>query len=189
MPITLPGSPTVGQQINVGSSVYTYNGQGWAINAVDPGYATTQYVDSDYLYVARLNTSAVNIGLNSDIIFESVQQQKNIAYNAATGLFTLTAGKMYEIRASLSFGGYTDPNAWMVIVFVNSANTSPMTPRVAMVGQPENRNTNESNRKDCSFLFSPTATSDFKFRVVESSGHLCSIRAAGLSSLLIKSIR
>lgn len=52
----------------------------------------------DYLNIAQNNTNTTN--LNNFILFDTVLSG-NIPYNAATGFFTLTAGKTYKLSASL----------------------------------------------------------------------------------------
>ncbi|MEQ1849704.1 MAG: hypothetical protein ABL890_03895 [Candidatus Peribacteraceae bacterium] len=58
----------------------------------------------DYVNVIRTGTNQTGIGAGSGVIFNTVVGG-NIPYNTTTGVFTLTAGKTYELDATLQMRG------------------------------------------------------------------------------------
>ncbi|MBL7747364.1 MAG: hypothetical protein JNM19_08065 [Chitinophagaceae bacterium] len=92
--LTASGTPTA-----AGVHTYTIN------TTPNCNFSATTYgviAKGDYIMVKR--STAQSVGSNTDIIYNTVVGG-NIPYNTSTGVFTLTAGKVYRITFQGGFGG------------------------------------------------------------------------------------
>ncbi len=168
--VTIQGAN--GVSIN-GSSTLAFTGQwdGAIIQSNGVNYAVIgkpgvsgQMVD--YARVSR--TTNQTLALNGDVLFNSAVQG-NIPYNPATGIFTLSVGKTYALKAGLKTRANTT-SGYVVYQWVNVANT-PLTGGTEGVDMQVQTALNEGSGAIASAIFTPsTLNTQVKVRVTGTFG-------------------
>jgi hypothetical protein len=131
------------------------------------GFSPSTGQTVDYLKVKRTSTSQV-LALNTDILFNS-SQTGNIPYNPATGLATLSAGKLYRIKSRLVArnDGTGTTGRYILYDILTSANTAlpsaaNSTTGVQFLATSAN---NEGGGSEATADFLPTVNTDIKIRI------------------------
>ncbi|HYH75493.1 MAG TPA: collagen-like protein [Candidatus Saccharimonadales bacterium] len=129
----------------------------------------------DYINVNRRN-SDLTVANGNDLIFNNVVSG-NIPYNTTSGVFTLTAGKTYQLTANPSFINFTDTaGGYIQYDWVDSGTNNALIPSASGTSIPVNRNASEMDATVAGFIYTPTSNQTIKLRVTGSSG------SAGLRS-------
>jgi hypothetical protein len=121
---------------------------------------------NDYLYVTRNTNQTIGGGswANQDVVFNNSVYSVGIPYAIASGLASLTGGKVYRITARLAW------NAAAVYLFqyscYDSANMQ-IGPTVEIV-QPTNGSNNISDGT-LDFIYAPVANIDVKIRMTNNT--------------------
>lgn len=116
--ITIAANQSV-QLINTGLTA----GATWEVLGYNTTSTTGQTCVPDYIFVRP--SSALLLSANTDVIFGNVLAQSGILYNSSTGVYTLTAGKTYELTAAL-YGTNADSNGFTEFYWVNASNNTPL---------------------------------------------------------------
>jgi len=160
-------------------------------NVIVNGQPTTYgVVNPDYINAGRITSDQTGAGQGSDIIFNYAPVSSGISLNTSTGVFTLTAGKTYQLFAELSFSNFSDTaNGYEIYDWVDATtNTRLSTTGVgAGVGEAINRNTNEFNATSTTLIYTPTTNQTVKVRIVEAAGTV-TVRAGIGTKAIIQQI-
>jgi hypothetical protein len=155
------------------------------------GQPTTYGVVSpDYINAGRITSDQTGAGAGSDIIFNYAPVSSGISLNTSTGVFTLTAGKTYQLFAELSFSNFSDTaNGYEIYDWVDATtNTRLATTGIgAGIGENINRNTNEFNATSTTLIYTPTTNQTIKVRIVEATGTV-TVRAGIGTKAIIQQI-
>jgi hypothetical protein len=161
MTVASNGNVVIPGNVNVGNVIV--NGQPTTYGVVNP----------DYINAGRITSDQTGAGQGSDIIFNGSIVSSGISLNTSTGVFTLTAGKTYQLFAELSFSNFSDTaNGYEIYDWVDATtNTRLSTTGVgAGIGEAINRNTNEFNATSTTLIYTPTTNQTVKVRIVEAAG-------------------
>jgi hypothetical protein len=139
------------------------------------GY-TRDYIQSG----AISNTSVLSTG---DILWTT--PVGNIPYNSATGVFTLTAGKTYQLQAALRYVNSSLPGTgYLQYQWVDAASNTALfaagVPGVGTVFDVTNTTSNGS-QPIAMLTYTPTTNQPIKLRVVGTSGTINLLGAQGQS--------
>jgi len=148
--LTASGTPTA-----AGTNSFTLN---TTPNCSFSATAYTSIAKGDYVMVRR--TSGQSIGTNTDIIYNTVVEG-NIPYNTSTGVFTLTAGKVYRITFQ---GGFSASSAFLVSVrlFDAATNTSLYSNQQLIRSKTTTNSVGGSTRG--TYILAPTTNQTIKFQ-------------------------
>lgn len=168
--MAFPSSPVDGQYAVVNGITYRYDSSttAWTRSNTNTGYM----VD----YVQVWNSNLVNwMGLNSDIVFDTLGGSSGIPYNPSTGVFELTAGKTYELAASPTWSSFSDTNngyvnyTW-VDATTNTQIQGATSTTLVGVGIPFGRVINEDSNTSLTMIYTPQANQTIKLRIVAALG-------------------
>ena len=176
---------------NLTGTTVSVTGNVYAGNVIVNGQPTTYgVVNPDYINAGRITSDQTGAGQGSDIIFNYAPVSSGISLNTSTGVFTLTAGKTYQLFAELSFSNFSDTvNGYEIYDWVDATtNTRLATTGVgAGVGEAINRNTNEFNATSTTLIYTPTTNQTVKVRIVEAAGTV-TVRAGIGTKAIIQQI-
>jgi hypothetical protein len=189
--MSFPASPIDGQLATINNITYQWSATNtaWTRASIATGYL------SDYVQVYNAADDAA-LGLNSVIIFDTLQSGSGIPYNTSTGVFTLAANKTYELYANANWAGFSDAaGGWMGYQWVDASSGTPLITSGAVVGLAEaiNRNTNESISPSLKLIYTPITNQTVKLMITGASGTATArggigtyaiIRQIGASSML-----
>jgi len=173
------------------STNVTTTGNVSATNVIVNGQPTTYgVVNPDYINAGRITSDQTGAGSGSDIIFNYAPVSSGISLNTSTGVFTLAAGKTYQLFAELSFSNFSDTaNGYEIYDWVDATtNTRLVTTGIgAGIGENINRNTNEFNATSTTLIYTPTTNQTVKVRIVEATGTV-TVRAGIGTKAIIQQI-
>lgn len=125
---------------------------------------------TEYLQVVQANGN-VPVFPNSDIVLDSAVIQQGIAYNSATGVISLKAGKVYSLRAAgtmVNFVGGAPP--FFDATWVGAAGNLPLVPSAIGTWRPIIDVNNEAPSNAVEVLYKPVVDIDVKLRTISSGG-------------------
>jgi hypothetical protein len=197
---SVPNSALANSKITLGTTDVSLGGtvttiSGLSVISADSitvnGQPTTYGVaNPDYINAGRITSDQTSAGSGSDIIFNYAPVSSGISLNTSTGVFTLTAGKKYQLFAELSFSNFSDTaNGYEIYDWVDATtNTRLATTGIgAGVGENINRNTNEFNATSTTLIYTPTTNQTVKVRIVEAVGTV-TVRAGIGTKAIIQQI-
>jgi hypothetical protein len=117
------------------------------------------------------NMDQTNVGLQSVIIMNTISTPTTaIPYDTNTGIYTLTAGKVYQLTAHLAWGSFSDTaNGFLTYGWMDSTNTILSTTAMGVV-YPDTRSPNQTSQPVAYGIFAPSNTAYVKLRVVANTG-------------------
>jgi hypothetical protein len=129
---------------------------------------STQSVD--YINVRRANTNQTAVTTGSDFIFNTVSYG-NILFNTTTGVFTLTAGKVYELSANILFDTFSNPTGgYISFEWVDATTNFPLKFGNAGVSLPTTSITGNGSNTTTNIIYSPSENQTVKVRCTDSIG-------------------
>jgi hypothetical protein len=155
----LTGNVT-GNATNVTGTVAIANGGTGATSAA--AARTNLGIANNYLYAKRTTNQTISTGTwaNRDIIFNINSASSGIAYDTATGVASLTGGKVYRITALLSWSRTSAFSAiWSLF---NNADNSQLGPDV--YNDSVTYTINEFVNPTLDMILAPTSSIDVKIR-------------------------
>lgn len=168
--MAFPSSPVDGQYAVVNGITYRYSSSttAWTRSNTNTGYM----VD----YVQVWNSFPMNyMGLNSDILFDTLGGSSGVPYNPSTGIFELTAGKTYELFASPTWASFSDTaNGYLTYTWVDSTTNIQIQGSTlnTLVGTaiPYGRVVNEDSNTALTMIYTPQVNQSVKLRIVAAQG-------------------
>src|SRR5262245_61281856 len=91
---------------------------------------------------ATVIANQANVAAGTDLIFNQLVHSGGIAYDPATGVATLEAGKTYRLTAHLVFQTYAGGTAEADVQWVNADTNVPLVPGAAALTVPVSDGTN-----------------------------------------------
>lgn len=165
--MSFPASPVDGQLTSVNNITYQWSATNstWTRATTATGYLT------DYVQVYNAVDDTL-VGLNSVIIFDTLQSGSGIPYNTSTGVFTLTANKTYELYANVNWSTFSAADPWIIFQWVDAGTSTPLvtTGAVLGLGEPMNRNASESQNPSLKLIYTPITNQTVKLVVTSASG-------------------
>jgi C1q domain len=166
--MSFPYPPSDGQFATVNNITYQWS-------ASSNAWTRTRSVTGNVADLCQVYNSSddTGIGLNSDIVFDTLLYSNGIAYNTGTGVFTLIAGKTYELFANVNWATFSDTtNGFMLYQWVDATSNVSLVASGAVVGlgEPINRPVNESIGTSLRLVYTPTANQNVKLRVYNATG-------------------
>ena len=139
----------------------------------------TGTLNTDYISVGN-NSSTQNVAASgTDIVFDTNISSSGIGYNNTTGIFTLTAGKTYQIQSEIAFQEYSG-NGYLLGQLVDATTNTAINTQV--VTYPYNTGFNEVNNIVSDIIYTPNTNQTVKFRIVGgTSGLTAKQRGGGFS--------
>lgn len=129
------------------------------------GNASVTGQSVDYVKVSRVATSQVSVGINTDLLFDTLNSG-NIPYNTATGVFALTAGKTYRLNASPNFASYSNfTTAILPFQWVDAVTNTSLVLGSAGFGVSTTNTNNVSLQPNAVAIYTPTTNQTVKVRV------------------------
>ena len=197
---SIANSKLVNSSILIGTSSVSLGATASSLTGLDnlsansitvAGQPTTYgVVNPDYINAGRITSEQTSMGAGSDIIFNYARVSSGITLDTSTGVFTLTAGKTYQLFAELSFSNFSDlVNGYQIYNWVDATtNTRLDTDGIgAGVGEHLNRNTNEFNATSTTLIYTPTTNQTVKVRITEAVGTV-TVRAGIGTKAIIQQI-
>jgi tetrahydromethanopterin S-methyltransferase subunit B len=131
--------------------------------------ATGQTVD--YVSVKRSTSNQTGIVVNTDVIYNSISSG-NIPYNTTTGVFTLTAGKTYNLFASSKIrnDGTGSAGRYVQFEWVDSVSNTALTGLKQGVSIMSTSTLNESGTDNAGGIYVPVSNQTIKVRVTGADG-------------------
>jgi len=166
--MSFPASPTNGQLATINNITYQYSTStvSWSrTNAVSGMLA-------DYIQVYNA-TDDTGLTTNSTIIFDTQVSGSGIPYNTSTGVFTLTAGKTYELYANVNWNTFSDASGgYLVYQWVDATSGTALLPGLSGAGLAEaiNRNAGESISPTVKIIYTPLTNQTVKLMITSASG-------------------
>ena len=141
-----------------------------------------------YLQVYR-GTTVQGLAANQDVIFNEQGLANGIAYNVATGVATLTGGKVYRLTVALATKTFTSVNTWLRCNFVDAltnlflvANLPPLEVRMVT------STITGFSPAYLDLVYAPATNQTIKLRCIGASGGTCQIRFDAYSGLVIQEL-
>jgi hypothetical protein len=125
----------------------------------------------DYVSVRRITSNQTGIAINTDVIYNSISNG-NIPYNTTTGVFTLTAGKTYNLFASAKIrnDGTGTTGRYVQFEWVDSVSNVALTGLKQGVSIMSTSALNESGTDNAGGIYTPVSNQTVKVRVTGADG-------------------
>lgn len=125
--------------------------------------------------VARITAAQAIAAVNTDLIFNAVTTEGPgtalFAYDTATGIWTLAAGRTYRLRACPNFGLFTVATAGAVgFAWVDSANVILAANGGRAITYAMDQVIPASASPEATLIYRPTAATSVKIRVTALAG-------------------
>jgi hypothetical protein len=137
-------------------------------------FLTGIFGTEDYLQAGRITTSQAGVGLNTDLIFNSVTAQSGtsqISLNTTTGVVSLKAGVTYNLTASPSFGIFTNTTSgFLTYTWVDAVTNTPLVAGISGASTPATLTSADANQQLVSVVYTPSTNQTVKVRVLGASG-------------------
>jgi hypothetical protein len=137
-------------------------------------FLTGIFGTEDYLQAGRITTSQAGVGLNTDLIFNSVTAQSGtsqISLNTTTGVVSLKAGVTYNLTASPSFGIFTNTTSgFLTYTWVDAVTNTPLVAGISGASTPATLTSADANQQLVSVVYTPSTNQTVKVRVLSASG-------------------
>jgi len=123
----------------------------------------------DFIQVIQTNNlTGYTVGV--DIVFNTIVGGSGILYNNSTGVFTLLAGKTYELYGAPHWATFTDQTTpYVMYQWVDAITNTPIS-TISGIAEPLNRNTTEANVTSIRVIYTPSTNQTVKLRVTGASG-------------------
>ncbi|HYF05017.1 MAG TPA: tail fiber domain-containing protein [Patescibacteria group bacterium] len=145
----------------------TSYGQSWASVEVIAGYAPTLGQMVDYVFATK-SSDQTGVGANIDITWQNYSGSISNGGSATT--FSLTAGKTYELTASLKMDSYSNTTTGNISYqWVDSTNTPLPNQKVGSVDPVTNTGAN-SLQPTATVIYTPSVNTLVKLRVTAANG-------------------
>lgn len=139
--------------------------------ALDAIVASGSAALAETQFLQAATSGNVVVALNTDVVLDTVTEQRGIAYNPATGVATLTGGRTYSLRAGGSIsnmiGGAPD---FLDITWVDAATNTELQPTVVGTWIPVSDVSTTAPSNAVEVLYSPPSDQTVKLRVIGSGG-------------------
>jgi len=125
---------------------------------------------AQYLQAAQVGANGL-VQLNTDVIPNTIVAQQGIAYNTATGVATLTAGRTYSMTVEgyiVSFVGGAPP--FFDLAWVDAGTNTPLTLSVAGTWIPVSDTANAAPSESLELIYTPSTNQNVKVRCVSGGG-------------------
>ncbi len=122
-------------------------------------------------YLQAGTNANANVQLNTDLVLNTIVAQQGIAYNVATGVATLTAGKMYSLRASgeiVNFVGGAPP--FFDITWVDAATNVALQAAITGTWIPVSDTSTSAPSDAVEVVYKPSTNQNVKLRTVGGGG-------------------
>ena len=148
----------------------------------------TGTLNTDYISVTNTTSSSANYGATGasrDVILDTNLTSQGIAYNASTGVYTLTAGKTYRITSTI--GWYNTTPGYINFNWVDSSTNTAIN-SITITQANNSWATDQIDPLDADFIYTPVTNQSIKMRVYGSSNNTFSIMGGGASKVVIQQI-
>jgi len=126
--------------------------------------ATTQFLEA-----SQVGPNAL-VALNTDLVLNTIVAQRDIPYNVATGVATLTAGRTYSLRAGGSMVNFAGGATFFDVTWVDATTNARLVSSVTGTWISVNENTNQAPSDAVEVLYTPTTNQTVKLRTVSGAG-------------------
>jgi hypothetical protein len=159
---------TVGQVVATGNVSGNYFiGNGAFLTGILTGY-------EDYLQAGRFTTTQPGVGVDTDLVFNSVTAQSGtsqISLNTTTGVLSLKGGVTYNLTASPSFQIFSNTTTgFLVYQWVDATTNTPLIDGISGAATPATLTNADSNQQLVSLVYTPSTNQTVKVRVTSASG-------------------
>ena len=159
---------TVGQVVATGNVSGNYFiGNGAFLTGILTGY-------EDYLQAGRFTTTQDGVGVDTDLVFNSVTAQSGtsqISLNTTTGVLSLKGGVTYNLTASPSFQTFSNTTTgFLVYQWVDATTNTPLIAGISGAATPTTLTLADSNQQLVSLVYTPSTDQTVKVRVTQASG-------------------
>jgi hypothetical protein len=148
----------------------------------------TGTLNTDYISVTNTTSTSANYGATGasrDVILDTNLTSQGIAYNASTGVYTLTAGKTYRITSTI--GWYNTTPGYINFNWVDSSTNTAIN-SITITQANNSWATDQIDPLDADFIYTPVTNQSIKMRVYGSSNNTFSIMGGGTSKVVIQQI-
>jgi hypothetical protein len=148
----------------------------------------TGTLNTDYISVTNTTGTSANYGATGasrDVILDTNLTSQGIAYNASTGVYTLTAGKTYRITSTI--GWYNTTPGYINFNWVDSSTNTAIN-SITITQANNSWATDQIDPLDADFIYTPVTNQSIKMRVYGSSNNTFSIIGGGTSKVVIQQI-
>jgi hypothetical protein len=194
--LTTTGARTVTVGIWSTTSVQTVDsgdGRNWAratllTPTISVQSTATGTLNTDYISVTNTTSTSANYGATGasrDVILDTNLTSQGIAYNASTGVYTLTAGKTYRITSTI--GWYNTTPGYINFNWVDSSTNTAIN-SISITQANNSWATDQIDPLDADFIYTPVTNQSIKMRVYGSSNNTFSIMGGGASKVVIQQI-
>jgi hypothetical protein len=194
--LTTTGARTVTVGIwttSSGQTVDSGDGRCWLrATLLNPSIAVqataTGTLNTDYISVTNTTGTSANYGATGasrDVILDTNLTSQGIAYNASTGVYTLTAGKTYRITSMI--GWYNTTPGYINFNWVDSSTNTAIN-SVTITQANNGWATDQIDPLTADFIYTPVTNQSIKMRVYGSSNNTFSIIGGGTSKVVIQQI-
>jgi len=129
--------------------------------------------DLDIVGTKRAGAPQIGIGLNSDVVLNNLifTRGTGITYDFNTGIYTLAAGKIYELDASGPLDNFSSAaGGFMDIAWVDAVTNVELFSSISGIYKPSTNTGASSESARSRALFTSDVTSQVKLRVIGASG-------------------
>ena len=134
-----------------------------------PTIISVEGVASIYTFAKRITSDVTNIGLDSDIVFNS-SSDADVPLDTATGIFTLAPGVEYELTASPNFTDFNNSNSYVFYQWVFSADNTVVNGGQAGSLTALSNASNIGIQPTAKTTYRPNVSTGVKLRVVSADG-------------------
>jgi hypothetical protein len=148
----------------------------------------TGTLNTDYISVTNATGTSANYGATGasrDVILDTNLTSQGIAYNASTGVYTLTAGKTYRITSTI--GWYNTTPGYINFNWVDSSTNTAIN-SITITQANNSWATDQIDPLTADFIYTPVTNQSIKMRVYGSSNNTFSIMGGGTSKVVIQQI-
>jgi hypothetical protein len=168
--MAFPSSPVDGQLAIVNGITYRYSSSSvsWTRSITTTGFL------ADYVQV--WNSTQINgMGIDVDIIFDTLGSSSGIPYNPSTGVFDLTAGRTYELNASPTWSNFTNvASGYLSYTWVDAVTNVQIQGAslgtLVGIAVPLNTSTNQDPNSALTMIYTPQTDRSIKLRIIDAVG-------------------
>ena len=141
-----------------------------------------------YLQVYRTDTFQA-LAVNGDVIFNGQGLVNGIGYDVATGVATLTAGKVYRLTVALAASNFNNVSAWLRCAFVEGTSNLFISTLPPLEIRMTTNTLTGFSPVYLELLYGTTVDLGIKLRcIAANAGSSCRIRFDAYSGLVIQEL-